>query len=162
MTSSAWLGPFNSFPVSRIFLQGKMQFIESKDFFGRTHLWTSELLKCTYWRTKNSEKTFCVIYTFDANRKIIVLFFYRFIRTKDYVALITWPENPYSKIMLFSFFFRSWMAHVLIRFAFRVYFALTRLDAKLQWNWSVLVQKITLNSYVNFELKIVQKRKKMA
>ena len=56
---------------------------------------------------KTVKKNFRVIYTFNANRKNNSSFFCRFIRTKYYVALITWPENPYPKIMLFSFFFRS-------------------------------------------------------
>ena len=31
VTSSAWLGPYNSFPVSRIFLQEKLQFIDGEN-----------------------------------------------------------------------------------------------------------------------------------
>ena len=43
-------------------------------------------------------------------------------------------RKPLPKNNVVLFFLSKLMAHVLIRFAFRVWFAVTRLDAKLQWN----------------------------
>lgn len=125
VTSSAWLGPFDSFPVCRTFLQGKMQFIDGQNrkISSEDTRLSFRTIKYTYWSTKNSEKNFRVINIFNANRKIIVLFSQRHqnerlcrfndMARKPLIWPMRWPLCSWpSKNNVVFFFLSKLMAHV--------------------------------------------------